>query len=413
MLPHKGFRKYIAIAGRRNVGKSSFMNALAGQQVSIVSEFAGTTTDPVFKTMELHPLGPVTLIDTPGLDDVGELGQLRVQRAIKMLYRADVGILLVDSPFGEYEKRIVEIFNELGIPFIVAINKVDILGDSVEKIEDSYKSLGTKIIKVSALQKEGMENIGNILDSIIPKDEELPYMSDLIGEGDFVILVMPQDRAAPKGRLIMPEAHAVREVLDSRAICVALQEPELSKAYKNLIQKPRLVVTDSQVVMKVVKSIDEDVPLTTFSILEARYRGDLSTFVDGVRTIENLQDGDTVVILEGCSHAPVKEVDIGRTKIPNWIEQYTGKELNFKVYAGVDMPEYEDLEGAKLVVHCGGCVLNRNQMMRRLRIFRRLGIPVTNYGITISYLHGILERVVQPFGLSLINNCQFENSKTN
>jgi len=401
LLPTSGFRKYISIVGRRNVGKSSFMNALTGQEISIVSDVPGTTTDPVYKSMELYPVGPVTLIDTPGLDDVGELGEKRVQKALKAFYKSDAGILVVDDFPGEYEKRITEIFKELEIPFIVVVNKADILGEKAQTVAQEYeKAFGVKAFVVSALNKEGLENIGKTLNQIIPSDEELPFIPEFVDAGDIVVLVVPIDLGAPKGRLIMPQVHAIREILDREAVAVIAKERELRYTIEKLSEPPRLVITDSQAVMKVVSDIPEDVPLTTFSILEANYRGDIRYFVESVYKIEELQDGDTVIIIEGCTHRPLTE-DIGRVKIPRWLVNHTGANLNFKIWAGVDLPEYEEVADAKLVIHCGGCVNTRNQMMRRVRMFKRLGIPMTNYGIVISYMHGVLERALAPLGIEV------------
>jgi len=395
MIPNSGFRKYVVIAGRRNVGKSSFLNTLIGQNVSIVSSTAGTTTDPVFKTMELNPVGPITFIDTPGLDDVGELGLKRIEKAKKVLYRADAGILIVDSKPSIFEENIVKIFTKLEIPFLIIINKTDILNDKVDEIEKSYKKFNAPILAVSSKQKTGFETIGIELNKIIPSDEEIPFLSDLITGGDLVILVVPIDLGAPKGRLIMPQVHAIREGLDSEALVLVVKERELRYAIENIEMKPKLVVTDSQSVMKVVSDVPKNVNLTTFSILESRYRGDLHYFIESVKTIESLKDGDEVIIMEGCTHRPLTE-DIGRVKIPRWLINHTGASLEFKVWAGVDMPDFSDIENAKLIIHCGGCVMNRNSMMRRVRMFKRLGIPMTNYGVVISYLHGVLERAIKP-----------------
>jgi len=401
LLPTAGFRKYISIVGRRNVGKSSFMNALTGQEISIVSDIPGTTTDPVYKSMELHPLGPITLIDTPGLDDVGTLGEKRVQKALKAFYKADAGILVVDNFPSEYERRIFEIFHELEIPFIVAVNKSDILGERAQIIAHEYETqFNTRTFVVSALKRNGFEEIGKTLNEIIPMDEELPFIPEIVDAGDLVVLVVPIDLGAPKGRLIMPQVHAIREILDREAVAVVAKERELRYTMEKLNENPKLVITDSQAVMKVVSDIPEDVPLTTFSILEANYRGDIRYFVESVYKIEELQDGDTVIIMEGCTHRPLTE-DIGRVKIPRWLVNHTGANLNFKIWAGVDLPEYEEVADAKLVIHCGGCVNTRNQMMRRVRMFKRLGIPMTNYGIVISYMHGVLERALAPLGIEV------------
>jgi len=399
MLPTSGFRKHISIVGRRNVGKSSFMNALTGQEISIVSDTPGTTTDPVHKAMELYPLGPVTLIDTPGLDDVGELGEKRVEKAIKAFYKSDAGILVVDDFPREYEMKIKKLFDELEIPFIVVVNKSDILGEKANEIAKEYEKIfSVPVFVVSSLGRQGFEEIGKTLNSIIPSDEEIPFIPDFIEGGDLVVLVVPIDLGAPKGRLIMPQVHAIREVLDREAVAIVAKERELRYTLEKLNEKPKLVITDSQAVMKVDSDVPEDVYLTTFSILESRYRGDIEYFVESVYKIEELKDGDTVIIMEGCTHRPLTE-DIGRVKIPRWLVNHTGANLNFKVWAGVDMPEYEEVADAKLVIHCGGCVNTRNQIMRRVRMFKRLGIPMTNYGIVISYMHGVLERVLKPLGI--------------
>ncbi|HIP92705.1 MAG TPA: [FeFe] hydrogenase H-cluster maturation GTPase HydF, partial [Thermotoga sp.] len=329
-MPDSGFRKYIVIAGRRNVGKSSFMNALVGQDISIVSDIAGTTTDPVYKSMELSPIGPVTLIDTPGLDDVGSLGKLRIEKARKVFYRADCGILIVDDRPSQYEEDIISLFREMEIPFIIVVNKSDVLKDKAEQLKKLYEEkYHAQVIIVSSKKKEGFDSIGKILHSILPSDEEIPYLGDFIDGGDLVILVVPIDLGAPKGRLIMPQVHAIREALDREAIALVVKERELRYVMENIGMKPKIVVTDSQAVMKVVSDIPDDVELTTFSILESRYRGDLNYFVESVKKIEELQDGDKVVIMEGCTHRPLTE-DIGRVKIPRWIVNHTGVKIEFK-----------------------------------------------------------------------------------
>jgi len=343
--------------------------------------------------MELYPVGPVTLVDTPGLDDVGELGRLRVEKARRVFYRADCGILVTDSEPTPYEDDVVNLFKEMEIPFVVVVNKIDVLGEKAEELKGRYEA---KVLLVSALQKKGFDDIGKTISEILPGDEEIPYLGDLIDGGDLVILVVPIDLGAPKGRLIMPQVHAIREALDREAIALVVKERELRYVMENIGMKPKLVITDSQVVMKVASDVPEDVELTTFSIVESRYRGDLAYFVESVRKIEELEDGDTVVIMEGCTHRPLTE-DIGRVKIPRWLVNHTGAQLNFKVIAGKDFPDLEEIEDAKLIIHCGGCVLNRAAMMRRVRMAKRLGIPMTNYGVTISYLHGVLDRAIRPF----------------
>jgi [FeFe] hydrogenase H-cluster maturation GTPase HydF len=377
------------------------MNSLTGQETSIVSDTPGTTTDPVQKSMELYPLGPITLIDTPGLDDVGELGEKRVQKALKAFYKSDGGILVVDDFPGQYEEQIRRIFSELEIPFIVVVNKADILGAKANEIAQKYKErFSVPVFIVSALNRFGFEQISKVLNEIIPNDEEIPFIPDFVDGGDIVVLVVPIDLGAPKGRLIMPQVHAIREVLDREAVAIVTKERELRYTLERLNEKPKLVITDSQAVMKVASDVPEDVYLTTFSILKARYRGDIHYFVESVYKIEDLKDGDTVIIMEGCTHRPLTE-DIGRVKIPRWLVNHTGANVNFKIWAGVDMPDYEEVADAKLVIHCGGCVNTRNQIMRRVRMFKRLGIPMTNYGIVISYMHGVLERVLKPLGISV------------
>ncbi len=396
-----GFRKYVAIVGKRNVGKSSFMNRLLGQEISIVSEVAGTTTDPVFKSMELRPLGPVTFVDTPGLDDVGYLGKLRVERARKILYRVDAAILVVDDMPGEYENSIAELLRSMDIPFMVVVNKEDLLGSKAWELKKNYESkYHVAVLVVSAKTGKGIESVGDTLKKIIPDEEEIPFLSDLIDGGDLVVLVVPIDLGAPKGRLIMPQVHGIREVLDAEALALVVKERELRYALKNIGMKPKLVVTDSQSITKVISDIPEDVNVTTFSILETRYRGDLLYSIESLKAIDELEDGDKVVIMEACTHRPLTE-DIGRVKIPRWLVNHTGAQLEFKVIAGREFPDAEEVEDAKLIIHCGGCVINRNAMMKRVRMAKRLGIPMVNYGVIICYLHGVIDRAIKVFNLDV------------
>ncbi len=396
-----GFRRYISIVGRRNVGKSSFMNAITGQEVSIVSDVAGTTTDTVYKSMELRPIGPVTFMDTPGLDDMGKLGSLRVEKARRALYRSDASILVVDDEPGDYEDAIVSILKELEIPYMVVVNKRDILGERAKILKEIYSErYGVPTVVVSSKDRVGFERMGEVLSEILPSDDEVPFLSDLINAGDLVVLVVPIDLGAPKGRLIMPQVHGIREVLDSEAVAVVVKERELRYALMNLKTRPGLVVTDSQTITKVISDIPEDVKVTTFSILEARYRGDLEYSVRSLKVVEELSDGDEVIIMEACTHRPLTE-DIGRVKIPRWLVNHTGSDLRFKVVSGKEFPKFEEVKDAKLIVHCGGCVVNRSAMLRRYRMAKRLGIPMVNYGVMITYLHGILERCVEPFGLEV------------
>jgi len=396
-----GFRKYVAIVGKRNVGKSSFMNRLLGQEISIVSEVAGTTTDPVFKSMELRPLGPVTFVDTPGFDDVGYLGKLRVERARKILYRVDAAILVVDDMPGEYENSIAELLRSMDIPFMVVVNKEDLLGSKAWELKKNYESkYHVAVLVVSAKTGKGIESVGDTLKKIIPDEEEIPFLSDLIDGGDLVVLVVPIDLGAPKGRLIMPQVHGIREVLDAEALALVVKERELRYALKNIGMKPKLVVTDSQSITKVISDIPEDVNVTTFSILETRYRGDLLYSIESLKAIDELEDGDKVVIMEACTHRPLTE-DIGRVKIPRWLVNHTGAQLEFKVIAGREFPDAEEVEDAKLIIHCGGCVINRNAMMKRVRMAKRLGIPMVNYGVIICYLHGVIDRAIKVFNLDV------------
>lgn len=401
MLPNSGFRRYISIIGRRNVGKSSFMNAITGQETSIVSDIAGTTTDPVYKSMELYPIGPVTFMDTPGLDDIGELGEKRVEKARKALYRSDASILIVDATPTEYEDLMVEMLRELDIPFLIFINKVDILGDEAMNLSTIYeKRYNAPVLLGSALRKEGLENLGEILSKIMPTDDEIPFLSDLVNGGDLIILVVPIDLGAPKGRLIMPQVHGIRDVLDAEGVAIVVKERELRYALMSIKQKPKLVVTDSQSITKVISDIPEDVMVTTFSILEARYRGGLEYSVESIKAVEELEDGDEVVIMEACTHRPLTE-DIGRVKIPRWLVNHTGADLRFRIISGKEFPRLEEIENAKLIIHCGGCVVNRASMMRRYRMAKRLNKPMINYGVMITYLHGCLERCISPFGMEV------------
>lgn len=389
--PHAGFRRYIAIVGRRNVGKSSLINAIVGQDVAIVSEIPGTTTDPVYKTIELHPIGPVTLIDTPGLDDEGFLGEKRVERAKRSLYRADAAILVVDDRPTEYEHFAVELFKQLEIPFIVAVNKVDLRGD----VANFYKGFHVPIVEVSA--KEG-KNIWTLVDSlvkILPDEESRTMVAHLMGDRKTVVLVVPIDTAAPKGRLIMPQVEAIREIIDHAGTAVVTRDTELIQSLEKLNFEVDLVVTDSQAVMRVEKIVPRNIPLTTFSILESVSKGDMKQFLEGIEALKKLKSGDTVAIVEACSHVPTCD-DIGRVKIPRWIREKLKLELDYKFFVGKEFPDIDELSSCKLMIHCGGCVLNRSAFMRRMKLAKRLALPVVNYGMLISHLHDVLDRVLEP-----------------
>ena len=393
----RGVRLVIALVGRRNAGKSSLINAIAGEQIAIVSEHPGTTTDPVAKSYELLPLGPVTFYDTAGLDDQGELGKLRVAATRKILWRSDVAVVVVpEQGITDYEKNIVEQIRELKIPLIIVYNKSDVKKPSPPDLEFCQKN------RLPYLAASARDNVNitalkeTIIDTAPPELKREPVLAgDLINEGDWVICVVPIDLAAPKGRLILPQVQVMREILDSDALGIMVKEREIEEALSGLNRKPALVITDSQVVMSVAGDVPNDIPLTTFSILFARYKGDLAQLFAGAAAIDGLVDGDRVLIAEACSHHPVAD-DIGRVKIPRWVTQYTGRDLNFDVYSGHDFPD--DLEGYKLAIHCGGCMINRIEMLRRIKECRRRHVAVTNFGLAISKVQGVLDRVVAPFG---------------
>ncbi|MFV0421194.1 [FeFe] hydrogenase H-cluster maturation GTPase HydF [Oleidesulfovibrio sp.] len=394
----RGERLVITLVGRRNAGKSSLINALADQQIAIVSEHAGTTTDPVVKHYELLPLGPVTFYDTAGLDDEGELGELRIKSTRKVLGRTDVALLVVsEHGFQDAEYAMLQDLQSMSIPALVVFNKQDVADATADDIAFCEKN-GLRYVKVSSVAESGITELKNTVIDMVPDElkAEPVLVSDLISEGDTVLCVVPIDLAAPKGRLILPQVQVLRDILDSDAIGMIVKEREIEEALDKLKNPPALVVTDSQVVLKVAGDVPDGIPLTTFSTLFARYKGDLPLLVEGARAIDSLKDGDKVLMCEACSHHAVAD-DIGRVKIPRWITQYTGKELKFEMYAGHDFPD--DLEGYALAVHCGACMTNRAEMMRRIRECMRRGVPVTNYGIAISKVQGVLDRVVAPFGL--------------
>ncbi|MCP4395326.1 MAG: [FeFe] hydrogenase H-cluster maturation GTPase HydF [Alphaproteobacteria bacterium] len=387
----RGSRLAIAIIGRRNTGKSSLINALTNEDIAIVSDTPGTTTDPIAKSYELLPYGPVTFFDTAGLDDEGEIGNKRVAASKKILFRTDIAVLVTDEKgITDYEQSIIKEIEELKIPYVVAFNKTDI-NESQNISSDFPNALYT-----SAKTGKNIDELKDLIISSIPhKMKTEPVLAgDLFSEGDTVICVTPIDLAAPKGRLIVPQMQMMREILDNDAIGILVKERELEKALDNLKHPPKLVVTDSQAILKVSGDVPNDVPLTTFSIIYARFKGDLDSLIDGANAIDNLKDGDKVLIGEACSHHPQAD-DIGRIKIPRWLSQYTGCKLNIDVFSGHDFPE--DLENYKLLIHCGACMLNRVEMLRRIRECTRRKIPITNYGVAISKLQGVLDRAIKPF----------------
>lgn len=385
-------RVHIGIFGKRNAGKSSIINAVTGQSLAIVSDVAGTTTDPVLKAMELLPLGPVVMIDTPGLDDVGELGKLRVQKAYQILNKTDIALLVVDGSVGmtAEDAAILNRIREKNIPYLIVWNKSDLPAADAG-------NLPADAIAVSTATGKNIHALKEKIAALAPKaDESRKIVSDLLAEQDFVLLVVPIDSAAPKGRLILPQQQTIRDVLEAGASAMVTRDTELPQTLAALGKAPRLVITDSQVFGKVSKAVPKEIPLTSFSILMARYKGNLAQNVQGARALEDLQDGDTVLISEGCTHHRQCE-DIGTVKLPRWIQEYTGKKLQFVFTSGTEFPL--DLSPYRLIVHCGGCTLNEREMQYRLKCAADQQIPMTNYGICIAYLNGILERSIQPLGI--------------
>ncbi len=392
-------RVHIGFFGLRNAGKSSVVNAVTGQSLSLVSETKGTTTDPVQKAMELLPIGPVVIIDTPGIDDVGTLGEMRVKRALQVLDKTDIAILVVDAEKGlqQADQELLKLFEKKKIPHITVYNKSDLLA-TVPSLPEKQQEKNDAIY-VSAKSGDQIyelkERIGVLAKAASAKANETRIVADLIQPEDVVVLVVPIDSAAPKGRLILPQQQTIRDVLESGAISVVTRETELPQTLRALGKKPALVITDSQAFQKVNADTPADVPLTSFSILFARYKGDLKEAVHGAAQLDKLQNGDTVLISEGCTHHR-QCGDIGTVKLPNWIRNYTGKELSFEFTSGGEFPE--DLSPYALVVHCGGCMLNDREMKARIARAVAQNVPITNYGICIAQVHGILKRSVELFG---------------
>lgn len=383
-------RIHIGIFGKRNAGKSSIINAITGQNLAIVSDVKGTTTDPVLKTMELLPLGPVVVIDTPGLDDEGELGELRTQKAYQMLNKTDVALVIIDGQIGidMEDIKIIEAIEKKKIPYIMVYNKADLEGRNIV-------GNGTDCIWVSATTGRNIEELKRMIVNAVPKEDVgKRLVSDLIEPFDFVVLVVPIDSSAPKGRLILPQQQTIRDILQAGAVSIVVKDTELSETLDKLQVKPSLVITDSQVFEKVAGVVPEDVPLTSFSILMARHKGDLNTVVRGAYALKDLQDGDTILISEGCTHHRQCE-DIGTIKLPKWLREYTGKELQFEFTSGTEFPD--DLLKYKLIIHCGGCMLNEREMKYRLKCAGDAGVPITNYGIAIAHMKGILKRSLEVF----------------
>ncbi|MGQ9622166.1 MAG: [FeFe] hydrogenase H-cluster maturation GTPase HydF [Candidatus Caldatribacteriaceae bacterium] len=388
----RSLRPHIGIFGRRNVGKSSLINALVGQEVAIVSDVPGTTTDPVFKPIELLPFGPVVLIDTAGLDDEGFLGELRKKRSLEVLRRCDVALLVWDGRTDfTLEREILGLLQEREVLVLGVANKID----ENHKMPEPPQDFDIPIFRTSALTGTGISELKSMLIETLKRGvQEKPLIRDLLRPGDTVVLVVPIDLGAPKGRLILPQVQTIREILDSDALAIVVKERELHEALGNLKNLPRLVVTDSQVFHKVAGAVPASVPMTSFSILFARHKGDLATFVEGVRVVECLKPGDRVLILEACTHHPLPD-DIGRVKIPRWLRQHVGVDLEFDVVAGPSLSA--PLSSYRLIVHCGGCMINPREMLSRIDRAREAGVPITNYGVLIAYLHGLFPRALEVF----------------
>ncbi len=411
-----GERVHIGFFGRRNAGKSSLLNAVTGQELAVVSEVRGTTTDPVYKAMELLPLGPVMLIDTPGFDDEGALGEQRVKKTKQVLEKTDIAVLAVDAAAGlsDCDEELIALFKEREIPYIIVGTKVDITGKcsmqsneegesadlrvagepnaDQDRSEQGKKEI-TDVIYVSAKTGAGVRGLKEKLAAILPDKEERHLAADLVKPMDVVVLVVPIDSAAPKGRLILPQQQTIRDLLEAGAVPVVVRETELKEALLKLSDKPALVITDSQAFEEVAAIVPEDIPLTSFSILMARYKGFLKIAAEGVKAIDGLKDGDRVLIAEGCTHHRQCD-DIGTVKIPRFLKKYTGKNVVIETASGTGFPE--DLTPYALVIHCGGCMLNEREVLRRMRFAKRQGVPVTNYGIAIAQMKGIFARSIAP-----------------
>lgn len=391
-------RPHIGIFGRRNNGKSSLINKISGQEISIVSDFAGTTTDPVKKNMEITGLGPVVIIDTAGIDDSGELGKKRVEKTLQALKTVDLAILVITgNQFAADEEMLIKEFNKFDLPYFIIHNKSDLEKLSAELKLQLSAQHETEIIDYSAKSDKDSEGVISLIKKYLPPNayHKPTIVGDLVNYGDLVLLVTPIDIEAPEGRLILPQVQTIRDILDNDCISVVLKERELDHFFKNYAVTPKLVITDSQEFLKVSASVPLEIPLTSFSILFARLKGDFNAFLSGTPAISKLQNGDKVLILESCSHH-VSCDDIGRAKIPRWLSAFTGKQLHYEVIAGLD-PLPANPEDYALVIQCGGCMVTAKQLNNRIKVFSDLNIPVTNYGMTIAYLHGIFNRAVAPF----------------
>lgn len=391
-------RVHISFFGKRNAGKSSVINAVTGQDLAIVSSVMGTTTDPVYKTMELLPLGPVMVIDTPGIDDEGELGALRVRKSYQVLNKTDIAILVIDSTAGkgEEELELIHRFHKKGIPYLIVYNKIDLL--STEKIKDLAMSVRAEEVLVSASDGMNIQELKEKIASLKPEDtHKYPLIQDLIEPLDLVILVVPIDKAAPKGRLILPQQQTIRDILERGALSLVVRDTELKSTLDHFLAQgvcPKFVVTDSQAFARVSKAVPENITLTSFSILFSRYKGELEIQLKGIAALSSIEDGDRILIAEGCTHHR-QCGDIGTCKMPEWIRNYTGKKPVFEFTSGTEFPD--DVSSYKMVVHCGGCMLNEREMKYRIACCQDQGVPITNYGILIAQVTGILKRSLGPF----------------
>lgn len=395
-------RMHIAIFGRRNAGKSSLINALTGQELAVVSDVPGTTTDPVYKSMELLPIGPVVIIDTAGMDDEGELGNLRVEKTYDVLRKTNFAIVVVNAQEGitDFELDFIKKVKSRDIPVVCAMNKLDLKPLSEDEVFEIRNSVGIPVIGISSLIRTGIDELKKVIsENAVYDDRDLSICGDLIRPGDFVVLVTPIDKAAPKGRLILPQQQTIRDIIENDAMAVVTKEYELKETIENLNKRPSLVITDSQAFLKVSADVPEDIPLTSFSILFARYKGELMEMVRGLKRIEGLKSGSRVLVVEGCTHHRQAD-DIGKVKIPRWVRQLSGGEIEFEWASGNFFPK--DIEKFDLVIHCGGCMLNKQEMQYRINFSKENNVAITNYGMLIAYVQGILKRALAPFPAALM-----------
>ncbi|MCD6216421.1 [FeFe] hydrogenase H-cluster maturation GTPase HydF [bacterium] len=391
----RGVRLHIGLFGRRNVGKSSLLNALTGQEIAIVSEIPGTTTDIVKKAMELKPIGPVIFLDTAGLDDVGELGEKRIRKTLKAMDRTEIALVITDDGIGDYEKEILQELKKLEIPSVIVFSKIDLKKPDSGSIKLA-EELASSVVKTNALEDVGMAELRGAIVKLAPDDFMNPtsILSGIVEPGDTVVLVIPIDLEAPKGRLILPQAQVIREILDYDARAIIVKENELPGTLDMLKINPKIVITDSQAILQVAADVPTDIPVTGFSVLYARWKGDFETFVRGTYAINNLKPGDKVLVAEACTHHPIAD-DIGREKIPKWLGKFVGGDLEFTHYAGHDFPD--DLSEFQLVIMCGSCMLNRREVISRLLKVKDAGVPISNYGLTIAFSLGVFDRMLSPF----------------